>query len=98
MKKILNEFWSSGANVNFHKLLLPVKIIAFLLLCGPSVTAISYAANNLKDSDFSLKGVGNDLQQQITVTGTITDLSTGEKMAGVNVIIKGTNVGAISDA
>lgn len=36
-------------------------------------------------------------QQQLTVSGTITDASTGETMAGVNIIVKGTNIGTISD-
>lgn len=34
--------------------------------------------------------------QQITVTGTVTDESTGELMPGVNVIIKGTAMGALT--
>ena len=34
--------------------------------------------------------------QQITVTGTVTDESTGELMPGVNVIIKGTALGALT--
>lgn len=36
--------------------------------------------------------------QQITVTGTITDASTGEPMPGVNVLVKGTATGALTDA
>ena len=36
------------------------------------------------------------LQQQ-SVTGTITDVTTGERMAGVNIQVKGTTLGAISD-
>ncbi len=34
--------------------------------------------------------------QQITVTGTVTDESTGELMPGVNVVIKGTAIGALT--
>jgi TonB-linked SusC/RagA family outer membrane protein len=34
--------------------------------------------------------------QQLTVTGTVTDESTGEPMPGVNVVIKGTAVGALT--
>lgn len=37
-------------------------------------------------------------QQQITVTGTVTDASTGEPMPGVNVVVKGTKVGVTTDA
>ena len=36
--------------------------------------------------------------QQIKITGTITDASTGEMMAGVNIQVKGTTLGTISDA
>jgi TonB-linked SusC/RagA family outer membrane protein len=38
------------------------------------------------------------LNQQQTVTGTITDSQTGEPMPGVNIQIKGSTVGTISDA
>jgi len=36
--------------------------------------------------------------QQIKITGTITDASTSVTMAGVNIKIKGTTLGTISDA
>lgn len=35
---------------------------------------------------------------QASVTGTITDASTGEDLAGVSILLKGTTIGAISDA
>ena len=38
----------------------------------------------------------NEFQQQI-VTGKVTDSQTGEAMPGVNIRVKGTNVGTISD-
>ncbi|HQG56868.1 MAG TPA: TonB-dependent receptor [Bacteroidales bacterium] len=37
-------------------------------------------------------------QQQITVTGKVTDSQTGEPMAGVNVVVKGTTIGTMTDA
>lgn len=40
----------------------------------------------------------DEAMQQLPVTGTITDASTGELMTGVNIQVKGTNIGAISDA
>ena len=36
--------------------------------------------------------------QQHTVTGTVTDESSGDPMPGVNILVKGTTIGAISDA
>jgi TonB-linked SusC/RagA family outer membrane protein len=43
---------------------------------------------------YSLSGI--DLQQRI-VSGTVTDVSDGTAMAGVNVVIKGTTIGALTD-
>ena len=36
--------------------------------------------------------------QQLLLTGTVTDVSTGDALAGVSIRVKGTNTGAISDA
>ena len=35
--------------------------------------------------------------QQIQITGTVTDKNTGDPLPGVNVLIKGTTTGTISD-
>src|SRR4030042_2889397 len=39
---------------------------------------------------------GTELQQ-IAVSGTITDASTGEPMPGVNILVKGTSIGVLTD-
>ncbi len=39
----------------------------------------------------------NNDQQQIRITGTVTDAETGNPMPGVNIQVKGTTVGAITD-
>jgi TonB-linked SusC/RagA family outer membrane protein len=36
--------------------------------------------------------------QQARITGTVTDAETGEPMPGVNITVKGTNIGEITDA
>ena len=36
--------------------------------------------------------------QQVSITGKITDATTGEALAGVNIVVEGTQKGAISDA
>jgi len=42
--------------------------------------------------------VSSDPDQQIRITGTITDASSGLPMPGVNILVKGTTLGIISDA
>jgi len=39
-----------------------------------------------------------DNPQQVTVRGTVTDATTGEALPGVNVVVVGTTIGAMSDA
>lgn len=83
MKKTRNYFW-------------PLKpFVTILLFCGLAFPAFSFTAERIYGDD--LPGSVAE-QQQIKVTGTITDASTGEAMIGVNIQVKGTTVGAISDA
>ena len=64
-----------------------MKIVTILLFCGLLLPAYSLTAENPSGAD----------QQQIRVAGTVTDASTGEAMPGVNIQVKGTGIGAISD-
>ncbi len=86
MKKTPNCFWSLRPNVNFRRLLLPVKIVVLLLFCSLAVPAYTLAADTPAVDD-----------QQVRVTGTVTDVATGEAMPGVNIQVKGTSLGAITD-
>lgn len=94
MKKTPNYFWPLKPNVNFQKLLLTMKIVTILLFCLLALPAYSFSTEKPSGSDIS--GTVAD-QQQIKVSGTITDASTNQAMPGVNVQIKGTTTGAISD-
>jgi len=87
MKKTPYYFWSLRPDVNFHKLLLPVRIMVLLLFCGLAFPAYSVASD--------IPAVDNP--QQITVTGTVTDAGTGEAMPGVNIQVQGTSLGTITD-
>ena len=87
MKKTPNCFWSFRPDVNFRRLLLPVKIVVLLLFCSLAFPAYSMAADNPIVDD----------PQQLQVTGTVTDATTGEAMPGVNIQVKGTTQGAITD-
>ena len=66
--------------------------VAFLItmLSAPKVLAIPV------DSKVSVNASGTEMQQ-FAVSGTITDASTGEALAGVNIKIEGTTTGTISD-
>jgi TonB-linked SusC/RagA family outer membrane protein len=87
MKKTFHNFWLLKPEINFHKLLVTMKIMTFLLVCGLTLPAFSLSPGIPSADD----------QQQVKVSGTITDASTGEAMVGVNVQVKGTATGAISD-
>ncbi|NMC41023.1 MAG: TonB-dependent receptor plug domain-containing protein [Bacteroidales bacterium] len=68
-----------------------------LVISALLVMAIFSSALAFPD-DASRKGVTGNEQQQTTVTGKIVDATTGEPMAGVNILVVGTTIGAISGA
>jgi TonB-linked SusC/RagA family outer membrane protein len=71
-----------------------MKIVTMLLFCGLALPAYSLTAEKPSGSDTP----GTDAnQQQIKVSGTITDASSNQAMIGVNVQVKGTTIGAITD-
>lgn len=94
MKKSSRCFWSKRPDENFNKLKLPVKILVLLLFCGFTVKAYPLSTENLKSGETL---VNESPQQKIVVTGKVTDPSTGEPMIGVNIMVKGTTIGTISD-
>jgi len=65
-----------------------VKIVTLLLVLGLALPAFALAPDN----------PNADEMQQFTVSGTVTDASTGDAMPGVNILVKGTSLGAITDA
>lgn len=94
MKKTRNCIWLLKPSVNFQKLLLTMKIVTVLMFCVLALPAYSLATE--KPSGSSTPRTDAD-QQQIKVSGTITDASTNQAMPGVNIMLKGTSIGAISD-
>jgi TonB-linked SusC/RagA family outer membrane protein len=87
MKKTHSYFWLLKPDEHFHKLLLTMKIVIFLLICGSVLPAYSLSPGNPAGDD----------QQQIRVSGKVTDASSGAAMPGVNIQAKGTTIGAIVD-
>jgi len=71
-----------------------VKIVTILLFCGLVLPTFSLSAENSSGNDLSGSVVD---QQQIKVSGTVTNASTGETLPGVNVVVTGTTVGTITD-
>ena len=63
-------------------------IVTILLFCGLVLPANSLTSGNPSGSG----------QQQISISGTISDAGSGAALPGVNVVVKGTSNGAISDA
>ena len=87
MEKTQSHFWLLKPGGDFRKFLMTAKIVTLLLICGLTLPATSLASGNPSAVD----------QQQIKVSGKIIDVATGEALPGVNIVIKGTVIGAISD-
>lgn len=73
------------------KIIAVLKIAILIIIFN---AASSFAANNNPGIAESANG---DFDQQSVVTGTITDATTGQAMPGVNIQVKGTTVGTISN-
>ena len=82
MKKIFN----SGEHRHPHVKKLLIELLISIMILMLSFTNI-----------FATQSLNNDLQQQITVTGTVTDDAQGDPLPGVNIVVKGTTIGALSD-
>lgn len=75
-----------------------IRLFALFVICAVTVVAtgnLNASAGMYEGSDYVLAGGGE--QQQFTVSGTIRDASTGEPMAGVTILVKGTTTGRLSD-
>jgi TonB-linked SusC/RagA family outer membrane protein len=90
MKKIRNYFWFVKPNLNFHRLFLTMKISGILFFCGV-MNVMALPSNSFSTENVSFP------EQQISISGTITDATTREPMPGVNILVKGTNVGVLTD-
>jgi TonB-linked SusC/RagA family outer membrane protein len=72
--------------------LISVIIFAFLIIVVSASDALAVPDESGRTAIASKAGM-----QQVTVSGKITDASTGEALAGVNIVVEGTAIGAISD-
>jgi hypothetical protein len=74
-----------GSAVRIRKLLLLTT--AIILTLGLMKAEAGNPSKSLPESN----------PQGITVTGTITDKTTGELLPGVNIVVDGTTIGTVSD-
>ncbi|MFO7622406.1 MAG: TonB-dependent receptor [Bacteroidales bacterium] len=72
-----------------------ITILFFIALTCNLFGTYTYASGDLKNK--AKNGSGSAELQQIRITGTVTD-ENGTPLPGVNIYIKGTTVGAITDA
>ena len=72
--------------------LITVIIFAFLIIVISAPDALAMPDDSRRSAIAS-----ETEMQQIAVSGKITDASTGEALAGVNIVVEGTTIGTISD-
>lgn len=87
---------------NLHKtvnLLRVFKIALSQILIALIFVGLSYAsAAKIEKANFTKTNEGNiNENAPIKISGTVTDQTTGETLVGVSILIKGTNVGAVTD-
>ncbi len=93
MEKTGTLHWFLKSFVNCHKLHLSGKIIIFLLVAGFVLPVYSNIPEN-SSGDYPYRPAD---QEQIKISGIITDAANGQFMPGVNIKFKNTTIGTISD-
>lgn len=100
MKKTHTDLWLLKPCVDFQKYLSALKIFLLVIL-GVIVNASAFGVSNSSEKADSKKGFKTELvtsaQQQIKVSGKITDSATKEGIPGANVVVKGTTNGVVTD-
>ena len=107
MKKNLHHFGLFRSKCNCHKIVLTIKISAFLLFCcglnifaAPTYSEVTKLSLNLNDATIgevpNSSSIASSEPQQNLITGKITD-ENGAPLPGVNIKVEGTTVGSISD-
>ncbi len=77
------------------KLLMGINIALLLFAFNFSFAAASSGSYPSDNGKSNIK-TGNELQQ-LTISGTVTDEASGDPMPGVNIVVKGTSIGTLSD-
>ena len=64
-----------------------------LFVCNPMTTSADSNFTNEENETLS----DNNQQQEIEVSGTVTDAQTGDPLPGVNIVVQGTTIGTTTD-
>jgi len=81
-----------------RSLLITCTAIALLMLGIMQAYANDEHQINFVSDHFTANTNDAGIIQQIKITGKVTDSQTGESMPGVNIVVKGTTVGTLTDA
>ncbi|MFW6101774.1 MAG: carboxypeptidase-like regulatory domain-containing protein, partial [Bacteroidota bacterium] len=71
-------------------------MVLFVLFCGFVLTNPPIASADSNNSDLNTTS-GDALQQEIEITGQVTDTESGEPLPGVNIVVEGTTIGTTTD-
>jgi TonB-linked SusC/RagA family outer membrane protein len=74
-----------------------VLLLALLFGCIIFIPRIATADTTLDGTEGPDKSPQDLLQQQIEITGTVTDAESGDPLPGVNIVIQGTTTGTTTD-
>ena len=80
------------------KLTIMIKLCVLLLICTMTTVSagtVFLPVSGSSNTEFTL--TGSDNYQQYTVTGSVKEAGTGEALAGVTILVKGTTTGQITD-
>ena len=101
MKKTHTNLGLPKPCVDFRKYLPTLKIYFFVILGVIVNASVVLAASSSSEKFNPGSGDKSEMvttsQQQIKVTGKITDATNGETLPGVNIVVKGTTSGTLTD-
>ena len=81
-----------------QSILVGMLLLIVGVLASSTTTAYGAKVSAVLISSGNNPGSALAKAQQVTVTGKVTDASTGEALPGVNVVVKGTTIGTATDA
>jgi TonB-linked SusC/RagA family outer membrane protein len=94
-KKLSGRLSRKVFKTNF---LLTMKAMAIFAFCFSLRVSAAVNPEDNKPANLADEANSSSAFQQLTITGSVTDANTGEPLPGVNIVIEGTTMGAITEA